>query len=143
MSKIVQSNLDDYPEAAKKHLDDANALFQAGRSDGCGYLVGYVIECIFKTFFVLEGERTPDIHILDQLSRDASRLAAMAGAKTAKYAFRLPRRHPLYDRRRGWRTGLRYRAVGTVAAKDAADWLAEATQLYNSTIVPMRLDGLV
>jgi len=36
MSKIRQSNGDDYPEAAKKHLGDAETLFQAQHYDGAG-----------------------------------------------------------------------------------------------------------
>ena len=50
MSRLAQPNGDDYPDAAQKHLVDADLLFQAGRFDGAGYLTGYVVECVLKTY---------------------------------------------------------------------------------------------
>lgn len=52
---LENKNRDDYPGAAKKHLNDAAALFGAGRLDGAGYLVGYAVECSLRTV-VLIGE---------------------------------------------------------------------------------------
>lgn len=49
MSRLKRPNGDDYPEAARKHLRDADALFRGGRFDGAAYLTGYVVECALKT----------------------------------------------------------------------------------------------
>ena len=46
MSSLLQQNGDDYPEAAGKHIEDADLLLQAQRFDGAGYLTGYVVECL-------------------------------------------------------------------------------------------------
>ena len=43
MSRMKQSNGDDFPEAAGKHLEDASELFARARYDGTAYLAGYVV----------------------------------------------------------------------------------------------------
>lgn len=53
VTNFARPNKDDYPGAAKKHLDDADALLKAGRFDGAGYLLGYVIECSLRTVVML------------------------------------------------------------------------------------------
>jgi HEPN domain-containing protein len=143
MSKISQPNGDDYPEAAKKHLDDAETLLQAGRCDGAGYLTGYIVECVLKTVIVLERGNAFYHHDLTRLSQSAIRLAAMPSARTAKYAIKPTPGHSLYDRSTGWRETLRYRRAAYVSPKDAADWLAEARILFAAAIIPMQLDGVV
>jgi hypothetical protein len=49
MSNLALGNRDDFPEAARKHLNDAEVLLQADRFDGAGYLAGYVVECSLRT----------------------------------------------------------------------------------------------
>lgn len=51
--------------------------------------------------------------------------------------------HSLYDTASGWRETLRYREAGAVPPAIAASWLVEAQAVYESTVVPMRLDGVV
>jgi hypothetical protein len=55
VTNFAQTNKDDYPAAAEKHLNDADALFRAGRFDGAGYLVGYVFECSLRSV-IMAGE---------------------------------------------------------------------------------------
>ncbi|MDW8396565.1 MAG: HEPN domain-containing protein, partial [Anaerolineae bacterium] len=52
MSRPHQPNRDDYPRAALKHLEDAEALLKAHRYDGAGYHAGYVVECALKTLLL-------------------------------------------------------------------------------------------
>ena len=63
MTNFAQTNKDDYPAAAGKHLSDADALLRAGRFDGAGYLVGYAVECSLRTV-VMVGEimRRGNVH---------------------------------------------------------------------------------
>lgn len=68
MTNLATPNKDDYPGAAKKHLADARALIAAGRFDGAGYLIGYVIECSLRTV-VMVGE------IAQRASLSPSRIA--------------------------------------------------------------------
>jgi len=143
MSKIRQSNGDDYPEAAKKHLGDAETLFQAQHYDGAGYLTGYIAECVLKTVIVLEGGKALRVHKLHDLSQSALELAAMPSAKTAKYAIGPSPGHSMYDAARGWRETLRYRPAGSITPQEATDWLTEARTLYAAAIIPMQLDGLI
>jgi HEPN domain-containing protein len=141
MSRLRLPNGDDHPDAAGKHFDDATVLLPAGRSDGAAYLSGYVVECALKSLIVV-GAGTPWGHDLNALGQEALRLAALPGARSAKYIPRMNPTHSLYDAASGWRETLRYREPGAVAAADAAAWLAEAQAVYESTIVPMRLDGV-
>ena len=54
MSRLRQSNGDDYPEAAGRHILDSRALVARRRFDGAAYLAGYVVECTLKTLIQLE-----------------------------------------------------------------------------------------
>lgn len=54
MSNLAHPDGDDFPAAAAKHLDDAVALFAANRTDGAGYLAGYVRECSLKAVIVVD-----------------------------------------------------------------------------------------
>ena len=142
MSHLRLANGDDHPAAAGKHLSDAGVLLPAGRADGAAYLAGYVVECTIKSL-ILAAAGHPWGHNLSGLGRDALRLAALPGARTARYVPRMTPGHSLYDAASGWRETLRYREPGAVAPADAGSWLAEAQAVYESTIVPMRLDGVV
>lgn len=126
MSKFRNSRTgDDYPEAATKHLDDASVLFDAKRFDGAAYLSGYVVECALKSLILL-GQGRPWGHDLKQLSIDASRLAALPGSISARYAsLRLPGQ-PVP----GWRETLRYdEALARFSVVDeVADMLATLTE---------------
>jgi hypothetical protein len=146
MSKLAQRNGDDYPDAAEKHLHDARLLLQARRFDGAAYLSGYVVECVYKAFIVVEkgaiatGDRH---HHLTNLSQSAIHLGAMPGARTAKYPLIRTAGHSLYAHHVGWRETIRYCRVGVVTSQQAADWFAEAKTVYDSAIIPMKLDGLI
>lgn len=142
MSGLRLANGDDHPEAAGKHLSDAHVLLPAGRADGAGYLAGYVVECSLKSL-ILVGAGQPWGHDLNALGVEALRLAALPGARSARYVPRMTPGHSLYDAAAGWRETLRYREPGAVTPVDAGSWLAEAQAIYESTIAPMRLDGVV
>lgn len=143
MSRLRLANGDDHPAAAGKHLSDAAVLLLAGRADGAAYLAGYVVECALKSISILEIGIAKRTHSLNDLGREALRLAALPGARSARYVPRITHRHALYDPASGWRETLRYREPGAVAPADAGSWLAEARAVYESTVVPMRLDGVV
>lgn len=142
MSRLANLNGDDHPEAASKHLADAQALLPALRPDGAAYLAGYVVECALKSIILVAGG-APWGHDINALSRDALRLAALPGTGSARYIPRMTAGHSFYDTRSGWKETLRYRAAGAVSAADAVAWIAEAQAVYESTIVQMRLDGVV
>lgn len=141
MSRWAQPNGDDHPEAAGKHLDDATILERTGRPDGAAYLAGYIVECCLKTLIQVETGVGQRGHDLLSLATDLSRLAAVAGARTARYAT-APEVQRLRARAiSAWTPDLRYRAPGGVPPGDAAKWLAEARAVYESTVGQLRLDG--
>lgn len=146
MSRLADlTTEDDYPKAAGKHLDDAEVLARERRWDGAAYHVGYVVECCLKSVVLVAAGLAPHTHDLRWLSAEAVRLAALPGARTARYATggALPASHSLYDLRGGWGPELRYRAPGAVSEHQARAWLVEARRVYEATIARMRLDGVV
>lgn len=143
MSSIAFPNGDDFPEASTKHIEDATALWKAKRFDGAAYHAGYVVECVLKTIVVLEtGSHPGKRHNLQNLSSRAIHLASMLGSRTARYA--TPRHLPTYRAiLSGWRPEVRYWPAGQISYADALTWMRAAWRVYNSTIIRMKLDGVV
>ena len=141
MSKLLQSNGDDYPEAARKHLDDTSVLFQHSRPDGASYLSGYVVECCLKALIQHETGMAPRIHDLKNLAGQVSLVCAIAGARTARYL--APAVLSLAARSiAAWAPEMRYCAPA-MTASDAAPWLTDARTIYQETVGQMFLDGVL
>ena len=142
MSKLRQSNGDDHPDAAGKHLADAETLEQARRYDGAAYHAGYVVECAMKSIILAAQRPATTQHGIASLSSEALRLASLPNSRTAKYAQPLPLGHPMYTGRLKWRPEMRYRSPGAVAAQQARAFVSEASRVYKITIAVMKLDGV-
>jgi len=149
MSNLLLQNGDDHPEAAAKHLTDATILCAASRPDGAAYLAGYVVESSLKSLVLLDqglpagSTRLFRTHDINDLSARVLQLAALPSARTARYIPKQAAGHSLYDPNIGWRETLRYRAPGGTLPQTAKDWLSEAQAVFESTILPMRLDGVI
>jgi hypothetical protein len=153
MSKL-RVNDDDHPDAAGKHLGDAQTLLAAQRLDGAAYLGGYVIECSLKTLILHDQSYDPALGQYDATKRDAchKRLAAkpyrhdivnlMGAAVGPNGAGYQPRPNLLSAPARNWSEQWRYHGPGSVAA-NAHDLLSEATRIYQQVVVTMRQDGLL
>jgi HEPN domain-containing protein len=135
----------DYPAAAEKHLTDAELLLNEGHPDGAGYLSGYVVECVLKTYILIEQTRinpSDRHHKLNDLSQSALSFATIQNARTAKYPIATTAGHSMYDSNTGWRETLRYRPATTITDTQAREWFTEAEAVYSS-IPQMKLDGLI
>ncbi|WP_155627626.1 hypothetical protein [Burkholderia territorii] len=140
MSKLAQPNGDDYPEAASKHLRDAAALLAAARPDGAAYLSGYVVECSLKSIYQLQmGSPLGNSHNLTSLHGQVKAVAAVAGAKTAKYLGPVTA-GILGSPVAAWHPVMRYRNPSMTAAA-ASSWHGAAAQVFQETIAQMHLDG--
>ena len=133
---------DNYPEAARKHVLDSEALLTVMRYDGAGYLAGYGVECTLKTLIWVESGRRDRRHNLGDLSTSALNLLSLPGQKTASYVKR-PNITSLLYGPAGWRETLRYEAEGAVLQADSEAWVFEARRLYDEIIFPMILDGVI
>lgn len=147
MSKLKLPTGEDFPEAARKHLEDAKALYIYNRFDGAGYLIGYCYECILKTFLELHS-KTPYIHDLNELSSRAIMLATLVKGKTAKYQTSFRFNNLKYDSSRNynpssWKEGLRYFPEGMHDEAKLDKWITDAENFYNLSINRMKLDGIV
>ncbi len=149
---------DDYVEAARKHLDDAVVLDTAGRSDGCAYLTGYVVESALKSILLHEAswDATAKIHVasrlkaeidrvgglghgLSDLGKEVAHVGASATTKSARYVPAPTEMAPMH----GWKPSLRYRASGTVPVVESRKMLTAAKAIYQRTIGQMKLDGVL
>ncbi len=131
--------MEDYPRAALKHLEDAQALQASSRFDGAVYLAGYVVECALKTMIEVENKAVPYIHDLNRLQLEVDTLSVLAGSRTGHlFAAVKQAMNQIY----AWRPEMRYRAP-YVAAPLVQDWLAEARDVYKTAIGGLTLAGLI
>ena len=150
---------DDYPAAAKKHLDDACVLEAGGRADGCAYHTGYVVESALKALLLHEAswDKASKAHVasrlkpaidrmegfghgLRDLTAEIGRVTAAATSVSATY---VPAASELAEITRKWKPSGRYRAEGAITPADSQLMLAAAKRIYARTIEKMRLDGVV
>lgn len=149
MSTLAQANGDDHPEAAQKHLRDAQVLLAQERADGAAYLSGYVVECALKSLWLHEKGVPPGNpmpwgrqgHNLNSLSAEVAAFASVAGARTARY-FKTATTGVPHGAIATWTPEMRYRPA-TMALGDARAWYAVADAVFHETIVQMQLDGML
>ncbi len=156
MSKLRTLTGDDHPEAAHKHLLDAQTLLGQQRADGAAYLSGYVVECALKSLWLYElhdelheteaptGNAMPwdrKGHDLNHLASQVTALATVAGAKTAKY-FKTATSGVSSSAIAAWKPEMRYWPA-TMTSGDAQVWCQIADGVYQETVAQMRLDGVL
>ena len=140
MSILRQADGDDYPEAAGRHLRDANVLLAGERHDGAAYLAGYVVECAMKTLIQLETGKPPSrSHDLAALRDAVGVLAVLADTRTGRlYASLLALGSGILD----WRPEMRYRGE-TISPDTSRAWLADAGKAYDEIVGTLVIDGTV
>lgn len=141
MSTLALPNGDDHPEAAHKHLLDAQALLAQQRADGAAYLSGYVVECALKSLWLHETGKPRRGHDLQSLAREVSSVVAVAGARTARYFGAATKGLPS-SAIANWSPEMRYRPA-TMTLPDAKAWCADAQAVFEETVAQMRLDGVL
>lgn len=144
MSQLPQSNEDNHPAAARKHLEDARVLLDKGRADGAAYLSGYVVECALKSIVLkhkaIEGRDLG--HNLKALRHTANSVLSHAEAGTARYITDAIKGFDSSGISNGWRPSMRYREP-YMAINQAEEWFTEAQTLYKATVLQMGLDGTI
>ncbi|MEX8520456.1 MAG: hypothetical protein AB3X44_18265 [Leptothrix sp. (in: b-proteobacteria)] len=149
MSKLHTPQGDDHPEAAGKHLADAEVLLAAKRADGAAYLSGYVVECSLKSLWLHQtgiptGRKMPwgrDGHNLDYLCREVAQLAAFADTKVARYVGPVTAAISVTSMAI-WTSEMRYRSPA-ISLAQAQAWAAIAGQVFQETVAEMWLDGVL
>jgi hypothetical protein len=143
MSSLKQTYGDDYPDAAEKHLNDANSLLNAQRFDGAAYLSGYIVECSLKALIQFETGQVSKDHEFDIIHKKMIRLCAQANSKTAKYVSSPAIQNLLKCNIVNWKPGMRYSSEGNVSPADSQKWVTEANEIFVSTIIEMKLDRVI
>ena len=141
MSALKQPDGDDYPEAARKHLQDAEVLLKGRRFDGAAYLSGYVVECALKTLIQVESGEADHSHELAGLRDTMQVLAVRAKTRTGRLygnVAALLETADVLD----WRPGMRYRGP-EVASSDADAWLRNAREAYDLIVGNLILEGAI
>lgn len=132
-----------YPEAAARHLRDAQNLMNLGRWDNAVYHAGYVVECAFKTLvtvYVMDADGKAFGHDLETLQgRAVERLRVMYPAVDGRLPVsrtentQLAQDHPVR----------RYFSSGRWSERDARLAIRRAAEIYDEIIPPLLLDGLI
>ncbi len=141
MSRLQQSNGDDYPEAAGKHLTDASVLMAGDRHDGAAYLAGYVVECALKALMQVETGLIRRSHDLQALNSTLDIVAAQAGPRTQRIYVSATATLSGSDILT-WKPEMRYQAEHVTAAT-ARTRLQEAAAIYSTIIGGLRIDGTI
>jgi HEPN domain-containing protein len=141
MSRLRSPSGDDHPDAAHKHLLDAEALLDKQRADGAAYLSGYVVECALKSLHVLETGQELRGHDFRSLAAQVDAVATVAGAKTAKY-FGRATSGVLSSAIAAWKPEMRYHAP-SMTLRDAQSWHDCAREVFQETVHQMELDGVL
>jgi hypothetical protein len=148
MSKLRTSTGDDHPDAARKHLLDAQALLGQQRADGAAYLSGYVVECALKSLWLHETQTPMGNHMpwgrqhnLNFLANRVSAFATVAGAKTARY-YKQATSSVSSSSIAAWKPEMRYRPP-TMTTGDATTWCQIADNVFRETVAQMQLDGVL
>ena len=144
MSQLQQSNEDNHPKAARKHLEDAETLLDGKRADGAAYLSGYVVECTLKSIMLLGKEEATKGrdwgHNLKDLRHTASLVLSHIETDAARYVTDAIKELDSSGIANGWRPEMRYREPNMTDSQ-AKEWFTEARDLYMATFGRMSLDA--
>jgi hypothetical protein len=148
MSKLRTPAGDDHPDAAHKHLLDAEVLLAAQRADGAAYLSGYVVECALKSLWLFETGVPSDksmpwgkTHHLNRLAGSVAAMSSVAGARTARYV-KAATRGLATSPIAAWSPEMRYRSP-CMSVGDARIWWGIAEAVFLETVAQMQLDGVI
>lgn len=141
MSKLKSFTGEDFPDAASKHLHDAGVLLAANRHDNAAYLLGYVVECFFKTLLLIEGESPKRIHGFQDLAQSLRAISLSKGVKTLRYRKGLVSLMPTDPPPAGWHPSLRYLPVNSVKVADAKQWFENVKNKIPSLLQRMKTEG--
>jgi HEPN domain-containing protein len=128
----------DLRKMARARVEDAKALYAAGRYDGAVYIAGYAVECQLKariaTGLLAQGEWPESnsefesfsrmkSHKLEDLLRLSGREARLSAPKyQAAWSYIL----------RNWKPESRYAKIGTVNAQAAENMIAAVAMLLRA-----------
>ena len=141
MSNPRQSNGDDYPAAALKHLQDADVLLKGRRFDGAAYLAGYVVECALKALIQVESGKARRSHELTGLLDELDVLAVQATTRTGRLYVNVAAALRTADVLR-WKPRMRYRGPEVTSSETDA-WLRNAREAYDLIVGDLILEGAI
>jgi HEPN domain-containing protein len=129
---------ENYPNAARRHLEDSHTLLDAGRWDNSAYLAGYVVECSLKAV-ITHPAAPPDVDVKEighNISKLAAILDSMAAARFAGNRRSVDSR--LVSKLRSemtvhvaWSPAMRYEDSGKIAGPAAHKWWRLANGAFN------------
>lgn len=120
---------EDYPNAAKRHLEDSKTLLDSSRWDNSAYLAGYVIECSLKALIASPSSPagvdvkeighnvTKLVSVLDTMaaSRTVGRRRSVDGSLISKLRSEMTVHV-------SWNPSMRYERSGRIADSEARKW---------------------
>jgi len=119
---------EDYPAAALRHFEDAEALAGSGRYDNAGHLIGFAAECAVKAAWrnYFPGEDVRRIHFPDLRDAVKRKFSSRRDLALRKVIRSVP------DLLSGWDIALRYAADQTIDGDRFSLWKQHACRLLHA-----------
>lgn len=118
--------MENYKEAALRHLKDSESLYAQKAYDNAGHLIGFAAECAIKHKIELSGDKgdNPKAHFPAIIMAAKKRLT---GRKNISISQILSSKIPILN---GWDVNARYYNTGTVSKELVAKWIGETKRLF-------------
>ncbi|WP_297575341.1 hypothetical protein [uncultured Deefgea sp.] len=126
--------MDDYKSAAVRHFSDAKYLFDSGKTDNAGHLIGFAAECAikYKITTLRPGQNAPHGHFPDIVGAAKRHLA---GRNPAAFGML---QHLNAGGLDGWNVNRRYNQTGVTTSEELASWFQFAQRLLATTGIKER-----
>ena len=129
---------ENYPEAAKRHLEDSKVLLDAERWDDSAYLAGYVVECSIKACITTPAP-PPGINVREIGHNNralAAQLALMASSKKPGYrrsvsGIQIHSISKMLLNGFPWKETLRYEPSCYITSAEAKEWWTLASRVFS------------
>ena len=127
--------MEDYKEAALRHLEDSETLFAKQAFDNAGHLAGFAAECAIKYKIQITGVGgdNPKLHFPAIIMAAKKRLT---GRNNGRIHQLLSRANPLLN---GWDVNSRYFHNGSISSDLAGEWIQDTKRLFATAGIKMRV----
>lgn len=126
--------MENYKEAAIRHLKDSEMLFTSNAFDNAGHLIGFAAECAIKYKIDITGvgDDNPKLHFPTIVMAAKKRLTGRANTSIHQI---LSSKKPILD---GWDVNSRYYSDGVLQKDSVAEWIKETKRLFATAGIKVR-----
>lgn len=116
--------MENYREAAIRHLNDSEKLLESNSVDNAGHLIGFAAECAIKYKIELNNNDNPKMHFPYILAAAKKRLT---GRESKSLFSVLSSKENVL---KGWDINYRYYANGTMQSEEVSKWISQTKRIF-------------